>query len=559
MLTFAPKSKAARSQNERIAENPNSSGFPQNSRKILRKSSPTHKASPHDLSFSSTGQPLEAQTREWMESRFGYNFGEIRIHSDAEATKAADQLGADAFTIGQDIYFRHGKYRPSINQGRQLIAHELVHTIQNKSSNHLLDEYDQNRSISINEKSGTIPLLLPSRNPDVISNGYQSFYVDEMFQRPGTQVRVQFYQDSADSSSATLAVWYEETGTMQRVSFSTSSPISPVLLDEALGVVYFDLNGDGLPDIIIQASPERGTGGLIFQANLNGQNVLTMTARPNLTPPPLPPRVPTGARLVGTLPNGRDYYVLPYTASHPAGPFYVDEEGNGVNPALEHQAAATLEGIEQGLLIGAAALLVVGTAGVAAELGVGAAAGSAVLRFLFSGRSLVAGGTSAGANLVTQAMAYGTEWEQYNWPSVGFDYVLGIISYRVAAGVFERWPAPIFSSSARNLTTWTNFGRQQAVFGLYGTVVGLLRANISNTSGGSTVAAQHTSGAVQMVKSGAMQTFLLSPFGRAHFPEGMRDPRIIFINRLLSLILNVAVREVFGVVPGQAEQESAEQ
>jgi hypothetical protein len=70
----------------------------------------------------------------FMEPRFGYEFGDVRIHNDSEAAKSAKRIGAAAYTSGNDIYFGAGKYQPTTATGRELIAHELVHVIQQAKS-----------------------------------------------------------------------------------------------------------------------------------------------------------------------------------------------------------------------------------------------------------------------------------------------------------------------------------------------------------------------------------------------------------------------------------------
>ncbi len=65
-----------------------------------------------------------------MESRFGHDFTDIRIHTDDAAAASAETLDANAFTAGRDIYFGRGKYQPESREGQHLLAHELTHTIQ---------------------------------------------------------------------------------------------------------------------------------------------------------------------------------------------------------------------------------------------------------------------------------------------------------------------------------------------------------------------------------------------------------------------------------------------
>jgi hypothetical protein len=82
----------------------------------------------------STGRPLDGGTRGFMESRFGHDFGGVRVHSDGRAASAADTLKAHAFTVGQDVYFAAGRYRPDTHDGRHLLAHELTHTLQQRAA-----------------------------------------------------------------------------------------------------------------------------------------------------------------------------------------------------------------------------------------------------------------------------------------------------------------------------------------------------------------------------------------------------------------------------------------
>jgi outer membrane protein OmpA-like peptidoglycan-associated protein len=78
----------------------------------------------------SPGQPLDAATRAVLEPRFGHDFSRIRIHTDAQAADSARAVNALAYTVGEDVVFGRGQYRPESSDGQRLIAHELAHTIQ---------------------------------------------------------------------------------------------------------------------------------------------------------------------------------------------------------------------------------------------------------------------------------------------------------------------------------------------------------------------------------------------------------------------------------------------
>ncbi len=76
------------------------------------------------------GQPLPDNTRSFFESRMGYDLGGVRVHTDSQADEVSRGLNAQAFTIGQNIFFAGGRYEPQTNQGKWLLAHELTHTVQ---------------------------------------------------------------------------------------------------------------------------------------------------------------------------------------------------------------------------------------------------------------------------------------------------------------------------------------------------------------------------------------------------------------------------------------------
>ncbi|MBD2450055.1 alpha/beta fold hydrolase [Nostoc sp. FACHB-152] len=80
------------------------------------------------------GEPLAENIRQPMEQAFGADFSGVRIHADAKADEMNRSLQARAFTVGQDIFFRHGAYDPNSKQGQELLAHELTHVIQQNGS-----------------------------------------------------------------------------------------------------------------------------------------------------------------------------------------------------------------------------------------------------------------------------------------------------------------------------------------------------------------------------------------------------------------------------------------
>ena len=82
------------------------------------------------ISSMTGGAPLPTSELAYFEPRFRSSFRNVRIHSGADADAAARFINARAFTLGSDIGFAQGQYRPGTPDGRRLLAHELAHTLQ---------------------------------------------------------------------------------------------------------------------------------------------------------------------------------------------------------------------------------------------------------------------------------------------------------------------------------------------------------------------------------------------------------------------------------------------
>ena len=80
-----------------------------------------------------TGRPLDGATRRLFESRFGHDFGGVRVHADDRAAAAARSLHAEAYASGHDLVFGRGRYNPATPDGQRLLAHELTHVVQQRS------------------------------------------------------------------------------------------------------------------------------------------------------------------------------------------------------------------------------------------------------------------------------------------------------------------------------------------------------------------------------------------------------------------------------------------
>jgi hypothetical protein len=87
----------------------------------------------HIDSIRNGGHPMPASEREYFESRIGYDFSRVRLHTGSQAAESAKKINAKAFTIGTDIVFGSGQYRPQTQDGKRLLAHELTHVVQQNS------------------------------------------------------------------------------------------------------------------------------------------------------------------------------------------------------------------------------------------------------------------------------------------------------------------------------------------------------------------------------------------------------------------------------------------
>jgi hypothetical protein len=81
-------------------------------------------------STKGSGQALPDTAKGFFENRFQQDFSGVNVHTGSEADTLNRSLSARAFTTGSDIYFRSGEYQPDNSSGRELLAHELTHVVQ---------------------------------------------------------------------------------------------------------------------------------------------------------------------------------------------------------------------------------------------------------------------------------------------------------------------------------------------------------------------------------------------------------------------------------------------
>lgn len=76
------------------------------------------------------GEPLPDATRAFFEPRFGHDFGAVRVHRSGAAARSARSVDALAYTVGHKMVFDSGRFAPDTSHGRELLAHELTHVVQ---------------------------------------------------------------------------------------------------------------------------------------------------------------------------------------------------------------------------------------------------------------------------------------------------------------------------------------------------------------------------------------------------------------------------------------------
>ncbi|NUP45588.1 MAG: DUF4157 domain-containing protein, partial [Streptomyces sp.] len=91
------------------------------------------RSSVHDVISSGGGQPLDTDVRTDMETRLGADFSGVRLHTDSAAHESAKEVGARAYTVGENVVFQRDSYDPASHQGRTTLAHELTHVMQQRS------------------------------------------------------------------------------------------------------------------------------------------------------------------------------------------------------------------------------------------------------------------------------------------------------------------------------------------------------------------------------------------------------------------------------------------
>lgn len=191
----------------------------------------------------SDGRPRSDSWRSYFESRFGYDFSQVRVHHDSSAWKAAESINAKAFTVGPDIVFGPGQFAPQTSQGRRLLAHELTHVIQQGSAVHVDPDAPSFSTIA----PGRIQRAIAAE--DLERTPVERIMADETYFENGIR--------SMDFYGAEVAILHYDDGSQIRLGL-VPDEIEPPF--EA--VDYRSLRSAHIP--ISENSESLGTGSILF-------------------------------------------------------------------------------------------------------------------------------------------------------------------------------------------------------------------------------------------------------------------------------------------------------
>ncbi len=125
--------------------------------------------------LQSPGRPLEASERGFMEPRFGHDLGDVRIHTEASASRSTEALAARAYTVGRDVVLRHGEYAANTTEGRRLLAHELAHVLQQRQTSRLIPGASQSiRAGALTTRVQRQAAATEPMSPADLDNEYQT-------------------------------------------------------------------------------------------------------------------------------------------------------------------------------------------------------------------------------------------------------------------------------------------------------------------------------------------------------------------------------------------------
>lgn len=246
-----------------------------------------------------TGQPLSESARAFFEPRLGHDFGGVRVHTDARAASTSRALRAQAFTIERDIVFGAGQYAPETATGRQLLAHELTHVVQQGAASrvqrpaHRADARDHRAqpdavSRPLAPGASSIRLIVPDgpeiliRPPSIDTSGAPSVGPATDEQAVAEQPAAEQTQPESEPVTAVeedigariqrMPRYTSRPGLIQRTAtftnpaFQAQDPLTRLAAGQPPGLTTPTINGNLIPDlqqVLTEVSPTQvsQTGG----------------------------------------------------------------------------------------------------------------------------------------------------------------------------------------------------------------------------------------------------------------------------------------------------------
>jgi len=203
------------------------------------------------------GEPLPPAVREPMAAALGDGFSDVRVHTDALAASLARSVQARAFTTGADIYFGAGEFQPASSQGREMLAHELAHVVQQRGmptsgpltvsdpGDALEVQAEQvARSVSTRPSLSRVAAGQIQRLAEVDDDAKKLDFMISRFGAQAKKVFVNAKEDQIDASVRLLdEAWrklYEPTSKLTLATAKTKPPAGELL--KALGKTGTELN-----------------------------------------------------------------------------------------------------------------------------------------------------------------------------------------------------------------------------------------------------------------------------------------------------------------------------
>ena len=152
------------------------------------------------------GKTMSTAANQFMSNAFGNDFSGVQLHTDWEAVKMNRQLGARAFTYGNDIFFNEGEYNPESEKGRHLLAHELTHTLQQGYS--IGKQVQKYSHEDCDENSDLKPHIWPADHmaKTMVNNGIAALTASPVTAATNSVLDKHFNSHSSSTVSSVLAV-----------------------------------------------------------------------------------------------------------------------------------------------------------------------------------------------------------------------------------------------------------------------------------------------------------------------------------------------------------------